>query len=179
MWPVAGGNFLKGGRPIMRKAQVNFIIDALMMLAMAAIIGLGLLMKYVLVPGREADDLYGAGAGLTWLGMDRHQWGLVHFWIGAGLAGLLALHIILHWGQIVCLYQALVRRRGVRTALALVFAGVCAALIGLALWARPQVGRRRQEGQGLRRGRGGDEARVVDPEGTQEPGAPRGRGRQR
>ena len=35
------------------KGRLNLIVDALMFLLMAAVAGLGFLMKYVLVPGKE------------------------------------------------------------------------------------------------------------------------------
>ena len=43
----------------MNKAKLNFAIDALMFLCMTAIAGLGFLMKYVLLPGRESTIKYG------------------------------------------------------------------------------------------------------------------------
>jgi hypothetical protein len=45
----------------MNKAQLNFAIDALMFLCMTAIAGLGFLMKYVLLPGRESTSNMAAG----------------------------------------------------------------------------------------------------------------------
>ncbi|MEJ5330464.1 MAG: hypothetical protein WHT07_09960 [Desulfobaccales bacterium] len=59
----------------MNRAKLNFVIDALMFLCMAAIAGLGFLMKYVLVPGRETPLLYGRRVDLFFLGLDRHAWG--------------------------------------------------------------------------------------------------------
>jgi hypothetical protein len=39
---------------VVDKSKINFIINALMFLCLMAMAGLGLLMKYVLVPGRMA-----------------------------------------------------------------------------------------------------------------------------
>ena len=46
------------------------------------------------------------GAGVpvskaTWLGLDRHQFGDIHFIIALCFLALLLLHLILHWGWIV------------------------------------------------------------------------------
>ena len=62
----------------MDKTKLNFFIDALMFLTMMALAGLGLLIKYVLIPGRKAWAQYGRQMELTWLGLDRHAWGAVH-----------------------------------------------------------------------------------------------------
>jgi hypothetical protein len=44
----------------MDKGKINFLVDALMFLCMAALAGIGFLMKYVLIPGKEAWAVYGA-----------------------------------------------------------------------------------------------------------------------
>ncbi len=59
----------------MDKTKLNFFIDASMFLTMMALAGLGLLIKYVLIPGRIAWAQYGRQMELTWLGLDRHAWG--------------------------------------------------------------------------------------------------------
>ena len=65
----------------MDKAKLNFVIDALQFLCLMALAGLGFLMKYVLLPVREARVKYGANVELTWLGWDRHDWGQIHLYL--------------------------------------------------------------------------------------------------
>lgn len=89
----------------MKRGSLIFVIDALMFLGMTALVGLGLLMKYVLVPGRETWVKYGGRVDLTWLGFDRHDWGAVHLYLAFCFLGLLAAHIVLHWQMIVALYE--------------------------------------------------------------------------
>lgn len=50
----------------LNKAQLNFVIDALMFLSLAAIAGLGFLMKYILLPGREIAAKFGRRVELSW-----------------------------------------------------------------------------------------------------------------
>ena len=70
----------------MNKGKLNFPIDALMFLAMSAIAGLGFLVKYVLLPGRESTIKYGRRVELACLG--RRQFPMVALmshlttWIG-------------------------------------------------------------------------------------------------
>ena len=55
------------------KVKLNFVIDALMFLCMAAIAGMGFLMKYVLLPGRESTIKYGRRVDLSLFGLYRHN----------------------------------------------------------------------------------------------------------
>ena len=87
------------------KSKVSFVIDALMFLCMMAIAGIGFLMKFVLIPGKERWVKYGRNVDLYLLGMDRHEWGTIHLVIGFILLGLLVLHIILHWKMILAMYH--------------------------------------------------------------------------
>ena len=107
------------------KVKLNFWIDVLMMLFMMAIGGIGFLIKYVLVPGSKRWEIYKENVELFFLGMDRHQWGSIHLVLGFILLGLLLLHIILHWGQIKCMYQRVITRKAMRFVLFLLFIIVC------------------------------------------------------
>lgn len=121
------------------RSKLNLVIDALMMLCMTAIAGLGFLMKWVLPPGPDRRLKYGRDVDVFLFGIDRHEWGKVHLLIGFVLLGLLMLHIILHWSQIVAYYRRLVAGPTARWVLALVFALVCLFLIAFPLLVTPQV----------------------------------------
>jgi Domain of unknown function (DUF4405) len=90
------------------KAKLNFITDALMFLIMMAMAGLGFLMKYVLIPGRERWVKYGRNVNLTLFGWNRHDWGDIHLDLGLIFLGFLVVHVILHWRQIVGLFHGFV-----------------------------------------------------------------------
>ncbi|MCK5168725.1 MAG: DUF4405 domain-containing protein [Bacteroidales bacterium] len=98
----------------MSKGKWNFIIDAIMFVLMAAIAGLGLLIKYVLLPGTERWIKYGRSVDLTFWGLDRHDWGRIHLILALVLVALLALHIILHWKLTICLFQNLIKGKKIR-----------------------------------------------------------------
>lgn len=42
----------------MKRAKLNLIIDGLLLFCMAALAGIGLLMKYVLIPGFQRWEVY-------------------------------------------------------------------------------------------------------------------------
>ena len=105
----------------MDKPRLNFVIDALMFLCLAGLAGLGLLMKYVLVPGRVAWTIYGRNVELTWLGWDRHDWGDLHLYLAFTLLGILVIHLILHWQMILGLYAKLIPDPRRRTRIAFAF----------------------------------------------------------
>ena len=120
------------------KPKLNFIIDALMFLVMMAMAGLGFLMNYVLIPGRERWIKYGRNVDLTLWGWDRHDWGDVHLYLGFFLLGLLCLHIILHWQQIVGLFQRFVPTKH-QTLVLLGFVMVSILLIYLPFLVSPEI----------------------------------------
>lgn len=91
----------------MNKGKLNFIIDVIMFVLMGALSGIGLLIKYVLLSGENRWIKYGRNVDLSYLGLDRHEWGTIHFWVAITLVVLLILHIIFHWKIILCLYKKL------------------------------------------------------------------------
>ncbi len=62
----------------MDKSKVNLVIDALLFLYVMAMAGIGLPIKFVLLPGKDTWAVYGRKAELFLFGMDRHQWGTIH-----------------------------------------------------------------------------------------------------
>jgi hypothetical protein len=123
----------------MKKPLWNLVIDAVMALQIGAIAGIGLLIKFVLVPGQELNVLYGRGTALRFLGLDRHEWGTIHMWVGVSLLVLLVLHIILHWGPILGLLCAVSRSLAARIAVVIAVILLALLLISLPLWVKPEV----------------------------------------
>jgi hypothetical protein len=73
-----------------QRPRINFYLDVTTTLILAALIGTGILLEWVLPPGVRG------GRGLTWLGEHRHFWGDVHFWLAASMIGLVVAHLALH-----------------------------------------------------------------------------------
>jgi len=62
-----------------------------------AMAGIGVLIKYVLVSGKNINLLF-------W-GLDRHEWGTIHLIVSLTFMLLLVLHIVFHWKMITCLIK--------------------------------------------------------------------------
>jgi hypothetical protein len=134
----------------MDKPKLNILIDALMFLTLMALAGLGFLMKYILVSGREAWAQYGRNLSLSWLGWDRHDWGDLHLYLAFALLILLVFHLILHWRHILAYFHHLIPNPGLRFKIALIFLLLSLLLIYFPFLITPDVQER-----GGSRGRGG------------------------
>lgn len=73
----------------MKRTHLNFIIDAVAFVGFVLLTTTGVLMRYILPPG--------SGHYSTIWGLDRHEWGGIHFWISMAFFSVLALHLLLHW----------------------------------------------------------------------------------
>ncbi|MGE0481714.1 MAG: nitrophenyl compound nitroreductase subunit ArsF family protein [Phycisphaerae bacterium] len=76
----------------MKRSTLNFVIDAMTLLVMLAMVGTGLLIRFVLPPG--------SGERRSLWEYTRHDWGDVHFWLALTLGALLLVHVALHWGWV-------------------------------------------------------------------------------
>ncbi len=81
----------------MHRPTLNFLIDTLAFVAFAFLTTTGILTRYLLPPG--------SGRWATLWGLNRHEWGDLHFWVAVVLLGVLALHLILHWKWIICIVK--------------------------------------------------------------------------
>ena len=135
----------------MSKNKINLIIDALMLLAVGGIVGIGLLIHYVLIPGQQRWAVYGRNVDLTLLGLDRHQWGAIHYWIGVVFFALIVLHVVLHWRMVVALARQLIPSRGGRVVVAILLAAVVVFLVIFPAVVKPEVS---EGGRGAGRGPG-------------------------
>ncbi|MFC1676258.1 DUF4405 domain-containing protein [Planctomycetota bacterium] len=135
----------------MKKTNINLVIDALLLLCIAAIAGIGLLMKYVLVPGYLRWEIYGRNVSLFFQGLDRHQWGTIHFIVGLVMLGLLVLHVFLHWQMVVNIYRGFLPNRIARWIVALLLACVTIVLLVFPYLVKPEVV---DQGRGLGHGSG-------------------------
>jgi len=150
---VAGTQIDKKGM-IMKKSKLNMVIDALLLLCLAAIAGIGLLIKYVLVPGYQRWEIYGQNVSLFFWRLDRHQWGAIHFIIGLVFLALLVLHIVLHWQIIMGIYRNLIPIRFARWVVALILLVVTIILFAFSYFVKPEV---------IEQGRGKGRGQVLGP----------------
>ena len=138
----------------MKRTNVNFLVDALALVALVFLTATGALIRYVLP----------AGSGNTralW-GLDRHGWGDVHLWIAVAFCVAMVVHLVLHWGWITCVVRWDTRGRSKgRVVLTLI-----AVIALLALAAAPFFGTVEEIEAGRRGSRGGErEGRAREYEG--------------
>lgn len=88
-----------------------------MLLVMAALAGIGLMIKYVLPSGREKILRSGINYNQSFWGLDRHQWGDVHLLLAVVLIALLVLHIALHWSCVLTMVRCRITSDRIRRAL--------------------------------------------------------------
>ena len=74
----------------MDRNRINYAIDGLTALAALNLVFTGFLIELVMPPGSGHERL-------TLLGMDRHDWGRIHFWTALACVGLVLIHVCLHW----------------------------------------------------------------------------------
>ena len=80
----------------MSKSKLNLLIDVLAYTGMTAMLSTGLLLMYIMPPGTGGCHGEG-GARITLLGLSRHEWGKVHWYVALGLIAIAAIHVLLHW----------------------------------------------------------------------------------
>ena len=134
----------------MTKSKLNLIIDAVLMLAMAAMTGIGVLMKYVLIPGYARRAIYGRNVELFFWGLDRHEWGTIHFVIALVLIAGIVLHVVLHWEQVVTIYRKLIPNPIFRRVVTVILICITVLLLAFPALVKPQVaegGHGYQQGQ--------------------------------
>jgi hypothetical protein len=121
------------------KTKINLVIDAIMLVLLMAIAGLGFLIKYVLIPGYKRNTLYPGDVELYFLGLDRHEWGSIHLWLSFVFIALMMLHIVLHWKMISCIFGQMVKGKASRVLVALC-TGIMALFLALApFFVKPDV----------------------------------------
>lgn len=77
----------------MRRSDLNFWIDAVAFALFVFLVATGVIMEFLLPAG--------SGHSTTLWGLDRHEWGGIHFWVSVGFLASLALHVYLHWKWVV------------------------------------------------------------------------------
>jgi len=124
----------------MKQSKLNLLIDAIMLILMVSIIGIGLLVKYILLTGKEKWESFGGNFDFTLLGLDRHDWGQLHFILGLILIGLLILHLILHWKMIVGIFKKTFTNKKIRIVLAFSLLIISIGLIVFPFLIKPKIG---------------------------------------
>ncbi len=131
----------------MEKAKLNFVVDTLMFLGMAILAGIGFLIKFVLLPGKERAIVYGSNVELYFLGLDRHEWGTFHLYVAYILIALLAVHIILHFKWIASVFTRFISNTKAKIISGIIFFMVCLYLALFPFTITPEVSYQRGDGE--------------------------------
>lgn len=121
------------------RSTLNLSIDIILFLLLMPMAGIGLMIKYVLLPGTERNERYGSDVDLEFLSLTRHEWGSVHLIISIVFLVLLLIHIILHWKMIVCIFGRMVPNKQLRVLSATLFTGVGILLVAFPLLIKPEL----------------------------------------
>lgn len=96
------------------RLRTNILIDAGLLVGMAAVSISGFVMN-VILPSHHAIRHAGARAHASQLlGMGRHDWGTIHTWAGVALLLLLILHVALHWKMVNAWFCKSIPYKGMR-----------------------------------------------------------------
>ncbi|MFH1688913.1 MAG: DUF4405 domain-containing protein [Candidatus Eisenbacteria bacterium] len=128
----------------MKRTSANFLVDSVALAALVLLAATGALIRYVLP----------AGSGHTsalW-GLDRHEWGHIHFWIAVVFGVATVVHLVLHWGWITCV----VRGDSEEKSKGRVIAALAVLLALVVLAAAPFLGTVEEIEDGRRGGRAGE-----------------------
>ncbi|TWU25824.1 DUF4405 domain-containing protein [Bythopirellula polymerisocia] len=95
----------------MKRIHWNALVDGLALVAFVLLSSTGLLLSFQLPPGSGGREMLGMGHGageksvtLLW-GLTRHEWGDIHYWLSLSIMAILAVHLLLHWKWILCLFK--------------------------------------------------------------------------
>ena len=109
---------------IKNKTAVNFLVDAIGYLTFLVLTGSGVIMAFVLLPGRDRS----LGDPTSIMGYGRHDWGDIHFWAAAIFLAAIVVHLLLHWDWLLLTFK---RYLNVKTATGVAVAHLIPLLIVL------------------------------------------------
>jgi len=90
---------------MINKVFWNRIINALALIVFCFMVSTGMILKVLLPPGSgRAVRLFRGGQNQKTidllLGMTRHEWGTIHFYLSISFLIILCIHLFLHWSWI-------------------------------------------------------------------------------
>ena len=74
---------------MIKKSNLITLIDISAFISFIFVVSTGVLMRYALPPK--------SGKFIEVLGMSRHEWGNIHFYVTFIFLAILAIHLLLHW----------------------------------------------------------------------------------
>ncbi len=111
----------------MKKSDWQYLVDTLLFLSIAGITLIGFLMGLVIPKGPTAPE-----SSKYFLGLHRHQWSNIHFYLSIAFVILVIIHLILSWKWIKSKSQQIFKKRW---NMALIFTALASVLLVFLFWA--------------------------------------------
>lgn len=128
----------------MKKTDWQYLVDTLLFLCIVGIAVIGFLMGLVIPKGPTAAE-----SAKYFLGLHRHQWGNIHFYLSIAFTALVIIHLILSWKWIKA--KALKIFKG-RWDTALILTAIASILVLFLFWSFSPKGPGAYEDYGIRAG---------------------------
>lgn len=141
-----------------RKAVINFWLEGLTLAALIGLIMTGFIMRWRLPPGSGGRE---GGMSLEMLGLGRHDWGAIHFWVAIAFIVFIVVHLFLHWRWIWGMFQGRERSKG--RGILFVVLSLILVLLNFTPWLIPV-----QSVRGVAEDETPDVTDVLAPEGLRE-----------
>lgn len=129
----------------MSRTDWKYLIDTLLFICVVGIAFIGFLMGLVIPKGSAAPE-----SAKYFLGLHRHQWGNIHFYLSIAFVVLVIIHLILSWSWIKGKARQLFKRRW---AVMLTLTAFVSFLVLFLFWAFFPKQTGTYEGYGVRAGR--------------------------
>jgi hypothetical protein len=79
----------------MKKSDWQYLVDTLLFICIVGIAFIGFLMGLIIPKGSQASE-----SAKYFLGLHRHQWGNIHFYLSIAFVVLVIIHLTLSWSWI-------------------------------------------------------------------------------
>jgi hypothetical protein len=145
------------------KLKLNIIIDIALFIFLLVVAVIGFIIRYILIPGSDRWVKFGYNAEMTFLNLERHEWGYIHWVAALVLAGLLVLHLIFHWTQILCMVKRLIPNLLFRKIAVVFFVVLCVSILVFPVLIPAKVGEP-VAGQGFAKVKQANREISVEPE---------------
>ena len=76
----------------MKKSDWQYLIDSLLFICITGIVSIGFLMGLFIPTGPSVSE-----SSKYFLGLHRHDWGTIHFYLSIAFTGLVIIHLIFSW----------------------------------------------------------------------------------
>ena len=89
----------------MRRSLIHYLVDVVLLLSVLTLVATGLLIYFVLPPGRGGDSVWS---------LTRHDWGEVHFWTSMVMLAAVVVHLAVNWTWVCTVTVRLFDRSGTK-----------------------------------------------------------------